>query len=74
MQEMWVWSLGWADTLEKEMATHFNILAWKIPWTEELGRLQFMGSQESDMTLATKPPPPHHPNTEHLLDLSAFLH
>ena len=56
------------------MATHFNIPAWKIPWTEELGRLEFMGSQESDMTLATKPPPPHHPNTEHLLDLSAFLH
>ena len=39
MQETWVQSLGWEDPLEKEMATHFNILAWKIPWTEEPGRL-----------------------------------
>ena len=38
-------SLGWEDPLEKEMATHSSILAWKIPWTEELGRLQFMGLQ-----------------------------
>ena len=37
--------LGWKDPLEKEMATHFSILAWKIPWTEESGGLQFMGSQ-----------------------------
>ena len=37
--------LGWEDTLEKEMATHSSTLAWKIPWTEEPGRLQFMGSQ-----------------------------
>ena len=37
-------------TLEKEMATHSGILAWKIPWTEEHGRLQSIGSQESDMT------------------------
>ena len=37
-------------TAEKEMATHSSILAWRIPWTEEPGRLQFMGSQESDMT------------------------
>ena len=43
-------SLGWEDPLEKEMATHSSILAWKIPWTEELGRLQPMGQQESDMT------------------------
>ena len=43
-------SLHWEDPLEKEMATHFSILAWKIPWTEELGRLQSMGSQESDTT------------------------
>ena len=35
--------LGWEDPLEKEMATHSSILAWKIPWTEELGRLQSMG-------------------------------
>ena len=45
MWETWVRSLGWKDPLEKEMATHCSILAWKIPWTEEPGRLQFMGSQ-----------------------------
>ena len=39
------WSLGWEDALEKEMATHFSILAREIPWTEEPGRLQFIGSQ-----------------------------
>ena len=38
-------SLGREDPLEKEMATHSSILAWKIPWTEDPGRLQFMGSQ-----------------------------
>ena len=36
---------GWEDLLEKEMGTHFSILAWEIPWTEEPGRLQSMGSQ-----------------------------
>ena len=45
MQETWVWSLGWEDPLEKGMATHPSILAWKIPWTEKSGRLQFMGLQ-----------------------------
>ena len=45
MQETQVWSLGWKDPLEKKMATHFSILAWRIPWTEELGGLQSMGSQ-----------------------------
>ena len=45
IQETWVPSLGWGDTLEKEMATHSSILAWRIPWTEEPGRLQSMGSQ-----------------------------
>ena len=45
MQEMLVQSLGQEDTLEKEMATHSSILAWKIPWTEESGGKQFMGSQ-----------------------------
>ena len=44
-QETWVRSLSQEDPLEKEMATHFSILAWKIPWTEEPGRLQSMGSQ-----------------------------
>ena len=45
MQETWVRSLGQEDPLEKEMATHSSTLAWKIPWTEEPGRLQSMGSQ-----------------------------
>ena len=43
--ETWVRSLGWKDPLEKEMAPHSSILAWRIPWTEEPGRLQSMGSQ-----------------------------
>ena len=45
VQENCVRSLAWEDPLEKEMATHSNILAWRIPWTEEPGRLQSMGSQ-----------------------------
>ena len=45
VQETWVQSLGWKDPLEKEMATHSSTLAWKIPWTEEPGRLQSMGLQ-----------------------------
>ena len=44
MQETWVWSLGREDPLEKEMATHSSIFAWRIPWTEEPGRLQSTGS------------------------------
>ena len=43
--ETWVQSLGWKDSLEKEMATHSNILAWIISWPEEPGGLQSMGSQ-----------------------------
>ena len=49
MQETQVQFLGGEDPLEKEIATHSSILAWRIPWTEELGRLQTMGLQESDM-------------------------
>ena len=45
IQETWVQSLGWEDTLEKEIATHTSILAWRIPWTEEPGSLQSMGLQ-----------------------------
>ena len=45
MQKMGVWALGWEDPLEMDMATHFSILAWKIPWTEEPGGLQPMGLQ-----------------------------
>ena len=49
-QETWVPSLGGDDPLGKEMATHFSILAWKVPWTEEPGGLQPIGSQELDIT------------------------
>ena len=45
MQEMQVQSLGWEDPLEKEMATHCSILAWRSPWTEEPGGIQSMGSK-----------------------------
>ena len=45
MWETWIRALGWEDPLEKEMAIHSSTLAWKIPWTEEPGRLQSMGSQ-----------------------------
>ena len=45
MRETWVRLLDWEDTLEKGTATHSSILAWRIPWTEELGRLQSLGSQ-----------------------------
>ena len=45
MQKTWVRSLGWEDPLEKGMAAHSSILTWRIPWTEELGRLQSTGSQ-----------------------------
>ena len=45
VQETWVRSLGWEDPLKKETATHSKILAWKIPWMDEPGRLQSMGSQ-----------------------------
>ena len=45
MQETWIWSLGWEDPLEKDMATYSSILAWRIPWTEDSGGLQSMGSQ-----------------------------
>ena len=50
MQEAQVQFLGREDALEKEMATHSSILARRIPWTEEPGELQSMGSQESDTT------------------------
>ena len=53
-QEMHVRSLDWEDSLEKEMATHSSMLAWEIPQTEEIGRLQSMGSQRGGHDLATK--------------------
>ena len=45
MQETQIQSLGWEDPLEKELATHSSVLAWRSPWTEEFGRLQSKGSQ-----------------------------
>ena len=51
MQKTWSQSLGWEDPLEEEMATHSSFLAWRIPWTEEPGGLQSMGSQESQTRL-----------------------
>ena len=66
MQETWVLSLGQEDPLEKKMATHSSIPAWRIPWTEEPGG-QSEGSQESAMTLET--------NTftsKNIIDINAF--
>ena len=53
MQETQIESLGWEDPLEKGMATHSSILAWRISWTKEPGELQSMDRKESDMTEAT---------------------
>ena len=47
MQEMWVRSLGWEDPLDQEMAIHPSILAWEVPWTEEPGGVQSLGSQKT---------------------------
>ena len=48
-----IWSLGWEDSLEKEMMIHSNILAWRIPWTEATGGLQFMGLQQVEHNWAS---------------------
>ena len=53
MRETWVQSLGWEDPLEEDLATHSSILAWRIPWTEELGGLQSTGCKETDTAEAT---------------------
>ena len=50
MKEIWVRPLGQEDALEKEMTTHSRVLIWRLPWTEEQGRLLSMGSQELDTT------------------------
>ena len=55
--ETWVGSLGWEDPLEEVMATHSSVLAWRIPWTEEPGRLQPWGCKESDTTKRLTSPP-----------------
>ena len=57
MQKTWVQSLGREDPLEKEMATHSSVLAWEIPWTEEPGGLQTIGSQRVGHDLATAQQP-----------------
>ena len=62
MWETHVQSLGWEDLLEKEMVIHFSILGWKIPWTEEPGRLQSTGLQELDTTERVN----HHHHYENL--------
>ena len=59
MQETQIESLGQEDPLEKEMTTHFSILAQETPWTEEPGGLQSTRSQKLKYDLATKPPPPY---------------
>ena len=51
---MWIWSLGGKDPLEEEMATHSSSLTWSIPWTEEPGRLQPIGSHRDRIDLAYK--------------------
>ena len=50
MKETWIRSLGWEDPLEEGMATHFSVLAWRLPWTEEPGELESMGSQRVGQT------------------------
>ena len=54
MQETWIQSLGWKDPPEREVATHLSVFAWKIPWTEEPGGLQSMGSQRVGHDFATE--------------------
>ena len=54
IQETWVPSPGWEDPLEEEMATHSSILPWEVPWTEEPGRLEFIGSQRVGHNLGSK--------------------
>ena len=66
MQKTWVWPKGQEDPLEKAMAIHSSILAWEIPWTEALGRLQFMGLQTAGHDWATK----HH-QQQNILPISA---
>ena len=61
MQETWVHSLGQEDPLELTMATHSSILAWEIPWTEEPGRLQSIGSQRVRLNLGTEHKIPNSP-------------
>ena len=70
---MWVRSLGWEDPLEEEMATHSRILAWKIPWTEEPGGVQSIGSQ-SDTTETHTHTCTHSDMRSHTLSLYQLYH
>ena len=72
MQEIRVQFLGQEDPLEKEMATYSSILAWRIPWTEEPGRLQSTGSQKSRHDLATKQQQRKDRNADYLLSRAAL--
>ena len=69
MLETRVWSLGWEDPLEEEMATYSSILAWRIPWTEEPGWLQSMGSQKVRHDWVTKPSTHTNEHSTHVLCL-----
>ena len=72
-QETWVWSLGGEDPLEKEMATHSSILAWRIPWTEEPGGLQSMGSQRVGLDWVTDTFTLTHIGEDHLFNSGYWL-
>ena len=70
VQETWVWSLYWDDPLEKGMATHSSILAWRIPWTEEPGRVHSMGSQRVGHSWGTNTQTHTHRHTHSMQGLS----
>ena len=72
IQEIWVQSPGWEDPLEKELAPHSSILAWRILWTEEPGRVQSMGSQRGGHNWATNTFSPS--NMMNSVDLNFGLH
>ena len=74
MQETWLCALGWEGPLEKEMATHSSILAWKSPWMAEPGRLLSMGSQRVKHDLTTKLPPYNAWKLFGLSDLGYFIY
>ena len=73
MQEMHFQSLGQEHPLEKEMATHSSILTWRIPWTEEPGRLQSMGLQKSQAQLSDKKKKKKTPKVNHHLCLQQVI-
>ena len=74
MQETCVQSLGWEDPLEKGMTTHFSILAWRIPWTEEPGGLQSIGSQRVGYDLAIQQQQQHTEYTKNFQNSAVRKH